>query len=337
MIKTDDDKEKLRASLELTREELNEPGEGCSLYLVVGVALLPSKLKNLEVDLSKTVSTKKHAVGMERPESGKIVTIDSEREATLVVTSFGKEQVKVTLGALLNEEEGLSIPYTIAAQDVFYFHEYRDDAGAWAARQANWTRKINMHCVRTADQISDPVRRQRQASSDHTAQYISELKTVMRSGLLLCLTTPKESRSIDWLDNLKVSHERARSDSNGERVLEADALSDFMLNSDEFGECQADKMVQVLALLWPELEGVTAERLRKLHKGLVEAEIVLEYRLLRAFVAGGVYQLSQQGVDNAEQDNLGVIVRSVHGLVTQILGPKKVITAVPTEETMLLS
>ena len=92
----------------------------------------------------------------------------------------------------------------------------------------------------------------------------------------------------------------------------------------EFTQEMAEEAIGELREIWPDVEGLNANALRKLHRGLIrsagEDNEVVKYRFLRGFVAEGLEQV--KGIEDMnDQVALGAVTTRVIRTVKRILGP----------------
>ncbi|KAI9800716.1 MAG: hypothetical protein M1833_003132 [Piccolia ochrophora] len=106
---------------------------------------------------------------------------------------------------------------------------------------------------------------------------------------------------------------RVDADLKHESAVDIEALQEFVDLEIEFGKDLGGRVAQVVAVLWPEIKA-SMEDVLFLSKGLRDAGIVLEYRLLRGFLAYG----PTQRVDNVDAASLA---QDVCRTSSTIMGP----------------
>lgn len=85
---------------------------------------------------------------------------------------------------------------------------------------------------------------------------------------------------------------------------------EFVEGNFTFDEEKAEDFVDKFRSRWPEVENLTAQRIIQLHEGLSDSAEVLEYRLLRSFVAEGVHRVMTGDV--SEIDVKGLVDDVIH-------------------------
>lgn len=124
-----------------------------------------------------------------------------------------------------------------------------------------------------------------------------------------CLSSGFEKTKKRWfLEELQRVLEEVDKDANFALIEHdlrdfADADEDF-----DFNEDRAQIFVEHFQERWPEVKHVTVDNVIALREAMVEAGFALEYRLLRSFVAEGVYRLT---LSKREPGDLIDIVKEV--------------------------
>lgn len=137
-----------KESTTYTTRELGPAEVGVHQYLVVGYAL---RSQPQGIDLTKKIKSlqKQKPVGVTEPKEEDIFKWDDAQPPVFVVTEIVKTQPEgIQLYALLNPKNGLCTPHSIAQDQVFYRHEFRDGTTDKKSRGPAWNGNVAQHSVR---------------------------------------------------------------------------------------------------------------------------------------------------------------------------------------------
>jgi hypothetical protein len=109
----------------------------------------------------------------------------------------------------------------------------------------------------------------------------------------------------------------------------------FVNNDEEFEDGDGALMLKELGQLWPDLEEIDATDLELLKGDLVKTDIILEYRLLRPFLAEAFFQIRERR--EAKQNLLNVAEKAAATVRRVLVNCKSVVPILtPDDESLLL-
>lgn len=280
-----------RPSNEYTEREKLRDEVGCRPYLVEGYALR-SRDQDSIVTTVDAKAKKQQPVGTKA--AANCYEWNEKELPLLVVTEVLDSNTQGTeLWALFKPVHGICTPVKIKQELVFYRHEFREASTTTIPnRKTEWNLLVSAQAVRP-NFMKAPSEKQDQFKRARDSSKVIVAPNVSFANEILCLARGFEKTKKSWyLKELQLVLEELDEDTNF-APIDHD-LRDFTDGDDEFDfdRDQAQIFVDHFNERWPEVRHVTVDRVMSLKKGMVEAGIVLEYRLLRSFVAEGAYRLS---------------------------------------------
>ena len=306
-IKTMEKKNEIiyRPNAEYTPRELGPLEIGTSRYLVVGY--VPREVKQ-EYTILAAYQRKQQPVGTIEPKT--VIPWDAENPPLLVVTEILETRPDaIQLWVLLRPRQGLCTLFQVAQRIVFYRHEFRDATTALNSRCANWNKLVALQSVCPGSSKTPSAKQERFRRARDTSKVILE-PNISFSNEILCLAMSfKTSRDPWFLKEIQNVLVQMDEDLNA-RPLVANAGLRKFVNTDEvdFDEEDARAVVDNMAVQWPEVGNITLQSMMLLREGLVHANIFLEYRLLRAFLAEGCHRLK----DATSSENIKELVVDIN-------------------------
>ncbi|ATZ50663.1 hypothetical protein BCIN_06g01560 [Botrytis cinerea B05.10] len=275
----------LRDKPEFTSRELGGLEAGLSAYLVVGYVLLEED-HNRAFDQSET--NKKQPVGIKQPK--KFRKFDDKTMPILVVTEVidaVDENYQMRYYALMCPKNGISTPQKVKMDYVYFFHEFRDLETSLKTRKTTWGRLALAAAVRP-DVLAAPTKRQVDFKrSKATSKLIFERQISLANHLILLAQSFAANPNKAILDDIDASVKDAIADFQHRPPPSCVNIRNFCEVPGDISIEEARGVVAEVQSLWPELGEVRWETIRLIKRGLDVAEIVLEYRLVRAVIAEG--------------------------------------------------
>lgn len=286
-----------RESLSLTSREsdVNEEA-GVQRYLVVGITSTDLTADHYKKHKSQT---KQKPVGIHLDDSS---IIRPKELPLIVVTQIQEsEQPKTDLFVLLRPKLGLCTPYHVGQKACFYLPVFRDETTDMKLRGPAWNQLVAKQAFRPPDR---PLSAKQTAykKARNTSKVVLEPKVALQneiSCLVECLAKTGEMWYLKELDSLI---QQADEDLIFMPPASNTAMRKFVDNEEEFEDGDAASMVEELGQLWPDLGGIDATDLEVLKRDLVKADIVLEYRLMRPFLAEALFQLQARKIHKKKRD-----------------------------------
>ncbi|TGO54228.1 hypothetical protein BCON_0110g00070 [Botryotinia convoluta] len=289
-------------------------------YLIVGITFL-----NLPAAIEKKCPTvKKRGVVGTKAEDGNKVDLDESIAPYLVVTpelsDDGKDgSNRTNLYALIVEKpapNGLCLPAIVSQSKVFYLARYRDGSTTRNGRAAGWNKLAAKEAVLNAPPAALSTKQVRYGKCRDTTNIVLEPVLSLKNSIAFHLTSYLRTFETWHLQKVLSIMEQADEDLKHMPAPSNTALKAFLDNEEEgFGEDDAETMNKEMAELWPGFEKISTSGLLALKKQIMEADLFIEYRLLRPFLAEAAYLLKTIGED---QDQSG-IARTALKTVTRVM------------------
>lgn len=322
-----------RTSLSLTLREkglLMETAE-VQKYLIVGITFL-----NLPAAIEKNCPTvKKRGVVGTKAEDGSEIYVAESIVPYLVVTpelsDDGKDGSNRTeLYALIVEEpapNGLCLPTTVSQSKVFYLARYRDSSTTSGKRASEWNKLAAKEAVRNAPPAVLSKKQARYGKSRDTTKVVLEPVTSLKNDVGFHMSAYLRTSETWHLEKVLAILEQADEDLKDMPAPSNTAMLAFLDNENQdFGEDDAETMNNEIAALWPGFEKILTTDLLTLKKQIMEADMFIEYRLLRSFLAEAAYRLKKthEGQDKSgiAKDALENVTRVV--MSNGVMVPKEI-------------
>ncbi|KAI1622783.1 hypothetical protein EDD37DRAFT_667558 [Exophiala viscosa] len=258
---------------------------GTARFLVVGYAKpsLDKKYKSMD-------GITKQVVGVHGP-SHVLTWDDDEYRTCYVVTPIQEQQPnQLKCYALLMPENELCTPYALAKDDIFYRHEYRNTEKSVKARRSSWSKKIAQHSAQVGRRMPASV-----------GEVIVEL----------CEGCGNDMKKLLAKADADIAYRPLRSNTALRVFVDAEAV--------DFKEETAAEVLQEVATLWPDIEGMTAERVLVLKQLMARHDAEIKKFQLKGLLAEGMHRLGLQVDYLSIMDEEGFVKNLVANL-DRILG-----------------
>jgi hypothetical protein len=314
--------------------ELREPEVGVSQYLVVGYA--PREIKDY-MKKKRQGLEKQRPVGSAAPPAQDIIPWDPARPPMIVVTEILPQQPEgIQLWALIYPKNGLCTPIGISQDLVFYLHEFRDNTTDGHKRASNWNRNVALQSIKPG--LGAP-RTSKQLAFKHAKDSVKLVfnPNVSLANEVASLIAGYVHSPSDWFLDEIVSVLKVIDDDLNHRPLpENSGLRMFVEVTGELSAEQATRVVEDFKINWPDVPHVTDKSIMELKRGLGLAEVDLEYKLIRPFIAEGCWRMS---VNNFKQPKrLREMVVSTLETVTRVMGTSEWTPSIsPADQNALLT
>lgn len=321
-----------------TAREKGDLEVGLAKYLVVGYALrLTDKKLNTAVG-------KKIKIGSEKEHPDHTIKWNNEAIPLLVVTEILEDRPDaIQLWALLKPKNGLCSAFQIGQDHVFYRYEFRDSITSIKERSSSWNRLVAAESVRPG--VNRPLSAKQlvyKKAKDTTRVLLPTDQSFLNEVLLL--VSGFEKRQDPWfLEELRAVLCEADEDLKHTPLRRHAALRKFAEKGEDFNSEDATLLLEELADTWPEIVNVhsTKESVLRLKNAYDTSKTleVIEYRLLRGFLAEGLFVLAQAGqpgetIDQGEEDKLAECVYASVQRITPSIKSTAPITT--TSENLLV-
>ena len=291
---------------------------GTAHFLVVGYA---------KANLDKSYRTQKpgftkQVVGVQAPEDI-MAWKDDEHPTCYVVTpilDLAPEQLKFYV--LLLPGKGLCTPYTLAKDDVFYRFEYRNEEPNATKRRAAWRDLIAQQSVRVGMQKTPSAKQETFKRALNVGKVIVESHEDFGNEMkILALAFKKTGLKDTWiLKEMKKLLERVDVDLAYRPHRSNKALRSFIDNDAvDFDQEDAMKVVTEVAALWPDVRGMTPERVLELQRLMHDHNAEIKAFQLKGLLSEGMHLLGQQADGNETTDEAG-FVRGLSATLDRVLG-----------------
>lgn len=300
-----------RKPLSLTPRESDVSEEaGVQRYLLVGITCTDLKAEHFRKHKSQA---KQKPVGTHLDPSS---IIRSEGLPLMVVTQIQEsEQPKTDLFVLLRPKLGLCTPFHVGQKECFYLPVFRDETTDLKQRGPAWNQLVAKQALRPSDRVLS-AKQMAYKKARNTSKVVLEPKVALQNEIS-CLAECFAKTGEMWhLEELASILQQADEDLIYIPPASNTAMRKFVDNEEEFADGDAALMVEELGQLWPDLEGIDATDLEMLKEALVRVDIVLEYRLMRPFLAEAFFQIQKR---REAEDGLPDVAEEAVATVRRVL------------------
>lgn len=119
--------------------------------------------------------------------------------------------------------------------------------------------------------------------------------------------------------NILINPTRCRHKKSLSLPEECRGLRLFIEKEEELDIATADQAIREVKATWPQVQGVTADGILMLKKGLLVSGAMLPYRLVLPFISEGCHRLNR--LDEKDEQSLAVLVREVIESAERMLPP----------------
>jgi hypothetical protein len=319
----------LRESLSFTHRELDANEEpGIDQYMLVGFTL-----RGLEDDHFKMHASQKKQVPV-----GTHLAVDSIIEykdlpLLVVIKMQESEQTKVELKVLLRSKLGLCRPYHVGQKECFYLPIFRDQTTDKKQRGPAWNQLVAKQAWRPSIQEvsskQDTFKRAR-----NTTKIVLEPKLSLQNEICSLVECFQKSGDMWHLKELEAVLLRAEEDLVFTPPAANTIMKKFIENEESFDDGDPALMVDELRQLWPELE-IDATDLTTLKEQLVREKIILEYRLIKPFLAEACFQIRKlQKANDGLLDVAGEALATIRRVLGSCESAVPILT--PDNESLLV-
>ena len=279
------------------------------------------------------------AVGFKSPDDKDVLSFEDAEEPTLYVVArifTNKDQKKggLVLSALIPEHSGLSRPYNIKQELVFYRSEFRDNNKSNRNRKKSWNEMISAHCCQFSHDAALDRKHQNYRRAQDTGKVIVEPFESLLANLNIHMSVFRVAPAAYLLHEMKTALERADVDLLSKPYFEHDSLVAFVDKTfEEFLEEEdaADSLITEAQSLWPEMQDLDPARVLLLKECFELAEVELSYYMLPGLLGEGMARLVQE-----ESEENGVVKEKLGGevfkTVQRVMGPSERKSAGPILE-----
>jgi hypothetical protein len=317
-----------------TAREKGELEVGLAKYLVVGYAL-----RETDKTLSNAAG-KKIRIGGERSPPDYTIKWNEKAIPLLVVTEILEDRPDgIQLWALLKPRNGLCSAFQIAQDQVFYRYEFRDPTTSIRERSSNWNKLVAAQSVRPG--INRPLSSKQllYKKAKDTARVLLPANQSFLNEVLLLVSGFEKVQDPWFLEELKAVLSEADEDLKFTPLPRHTALRKFAEKGEEFCDDDAILLQEELGDTWPEIDKAhcTKESILLLKEAYDTSETleVIEYRLLRGFLAEGLYVVSKK-IQDDDTAELGEAVEAVYSSVQRITPAIKSTAPISTTSENLL-
>jgi hypothetical protein len=316
-----------------TAREKGDLEVGLAKYLVVGYALRSADKK------LNTAVGKKIKIGSEKEHPEHTIKWDKNAIPLLVVTEILEDRPDgIQLWALLKPRNSLCSAFQIGQDQVFYRYEFRNSITAVKERSSTWNKLVAAESVRPG--VNKPLSAKElvyKKVKDTTRVLLPTNQSFLNEVLLL--VSGFEKRRDPWfLEELRAVLCEADEDLKYTPLPNHNALKQFAEKGRDFNIENAVTLLEELADTWPEIVDVhyTKESVMRLKEAYDASETleVIEYRLLRGFLAEGLYVVANADEDEETTDI--VKVEAVYASVQRIMPSIKSTAPITTSSENLL-
>lgn len=263
------------------------------------------------------------------------VTQDGVQPLLVVTPVRDVEDQRVDLFVLLRPKNGLCSAFQCAQKCCFYLPVFRDLTTAQKERGPAWNRLVAKQAFRPSDRTPS-AKQVAYKRARNTSKIVLEPLLSLRNELV-CYAEEFAKGGERWhLEEMKAVLEQADADLKHMPPATNELLRKFVDNEEDFEDEDADMMVEELLELWPDMDFIDATDLDILKKQLVKDEVVVEYELLRPFLAEAGHCLEEARRCKIPED--GIASRAV-GTVRRVLNSCDTLVPMNTEneESLLVA
>ncbi|KAF7937792.1 uncharacterized protein EAE97_007588 [Botrytis byssoidea] len=203
------------------------------------------------------------------------------RVVVKVVEEMPEEGAK--LYVLLEEKDGLPMPYRVAQSKVFFFDEFRDDSPSQARREVSWMANVKKHSVMeekardTSKLACGPKEGLRNSLAEHLV-------------LLGALEGPPPEDILRLISNtLRSSY----TDMYQRDMPSSETIDAFVDRGSTWDQTCTSNFISAIKRVWPYIQ-LTEEIVHALRAGLREAELSVDYRDLKGFLIEGSFIIENE-------------------------------------------
>ncbi|THV48424.1 hypothetical protein BGAL_0249g00090 [Botrytis galanthina] len=311
-----------RASLSLTLREKGLSMEAAEVqkYLIVGITFL-----NLPAAIEKRCPTVKKGgvVGTKAGGGNKADLVGSMAPYLVVTPEISEDQKsgsrRTNLYALIMEKPApndLCLPTIVSQSKVFYLARFRESSTTRDKRASEWNKLAAKEAIRYAPLAAISTKQERQGRSRDTTKVVLDPVLSLRNSIRHHLTSYPGTPETWHLQEALLVMEQAVDDPKDMYAPSNTALREFIDNeNDDFDEDDAETMNKEMTELWPGFEKFLTTDLLTLKKQITDANVFIEYRLLRPFLAEAAYLLKT--IDEGQDQSR--IVETALQTVTRVM------------------
>ncbi|TGO09388.1 hypothetical protein BTUL_0167g00070 [Botrytis tulipae] len=311
-----------RTSLSLSLREKGLSTETAEVrkYLIVGITFL-----DLPAAIEKKCPTVKKggAVGTKAGDGNKADLVGSMAPYLVVTPEILEDEEsgsrRTNLYALIMEKPApndLCLPTIVSQSKVFYLARYLDGSTTRDGRVAGWNKLAAKEAIRIAPLAAISTTQGRQGTSRDTTKLVVDPVLSLRNSIRHHLTSYPVTPETWHLQQALLIMEQAVENPKDVHTPSNTALRAFLDNeNDDFDEDDAETMIKEMTELWPGFEKFLTTDLLTLKKQITEANVFIEYRLLRPFLAEATYLLK---TINKSHDQSGIVETALQ-TVTRVM------------------
>ncbi|TGO68117.1 hypothetical protein BOTNAR_0030g00400 [Botryotinia narcissicola] len=306
-----------RASLSLSLREKGLSMEAAEVqkYLIVRITFL-----NLPAAIEKKCPTVKKggAVGTKAGDGNKAGLVGSMAPYLVVTPEILEDEEsgsrRTNLYALIMEKPApndLCLPTIVSQSKVFYLARYRDGSTTRDRRSAKWNKLAAKEAIRIAPLAAISTTQERQGTSRDTTKVVVGPVLSLRNSIRHHLTSYPVTPETWHLQEALLIMEQAVENPKDVHFPSNTALRAFLDNeNDDFDEDDAETMIKEMTELWPGFERFLTTDLLTSKKQITEANLFIEYRLLRQGQSG-IVETALQTVTRVMMSNGFVVQKEI--------------------------
>ncbi|KAF7906010.1 hypothetical protein EAF00_000289 [Botryotinia globosa] len=198
-----------------------------------------------------------------------------------VVEEMLKEGAK--LHVLLEEKDGLAVPYRVAQSKVFFFDEFRDDSPSRARREVGWMANVKKHSVM-------------EERARDTSKLACGPKEGLRNSLakhLVLLMTLEGPPPEDLLRLISNTLRSAYTDMYQRDMPSSETINAFVDRGSAWDHTCTSNFISAIKRVWPSIK-LTEDIVHAMRSGLREAELSVDYRHLKGFFIEGSFIIKNE-------------------------------------------
>jgi hypothetical protein len=216
---------------------------------------------------------------------------------------------------------------------------FRDHTTSFKNRGPQWNQLVMAHAIQTPEKEPSQKQQKNRRARDTSKVVLNPTQSIRNE--ILCLVAGfAQTKDIWHLEELERVLEQADTDLTYQPPLENRKLHDFLDNEREMTMVDLDILRSEIETIWPNLADVSLEGLEALKDGLRSSGIVLEYHLLRSFLAEGCWRFANDG-ENRDGTNTKAqwehLVHDTVGTLRRVAGMAPIATISLDQERLLLT
>ncbi|KAF7894568.1 uncharacterized protein EAF01_010019 [Botrytis porri] len=244
---------------------------------------------------------------------------------------------RTNLYALIMEKpapNGLCLPTIVSQSKVFYLARYRDNSITRDRRSTEWNKLAAKEAILNALLAALSTKQDSCGKSRDTTKAVLGPVLSLKNSIRYHLTSDPGTPESWHLQKALLIMEQADEDLNEMLAPSNSALEEFLDNeNDYFDEDDAETMNNEIAELWPGFEKFPTTDLLTLKKQIMEADMFIEHRLLRPFLAEAIYLLKKIDED---QDQSVIVETALKTVIRVMMSIGSVVQQEIPEEMELL-